>query len=288
MIHESEATKKTDLPVQVFQELDHRDEEQILAEIRGELVEEFVYSIQLQGRQVTNLSYAGIKEAIRRRGNFEILDIQVTENDAEFRALVRVRDLINRIDVLGASTAEKNKPFAYVLALNKAERNAFSKLIPAKWYATLIDDWLKRRRESSRQNIQADNAVACANTSEEANNSWKTSVPITTEPITQEGLRQFPLIQGTQGFGMINILGDEASIVPEGPCYVSDPSIGNFLIGRILEQMKEKREEFQYQISEGNNGILDAILIKGPLQEGQIKDLVNAARWAFSKALGNN
>lgn len=91
-----------------------------------------------------------MKEAIRRRGNFEILDIQVTETDTEFRALVRVRDLVNRIDVLGASTAEKSKPFSYVLALNKAERNAFAKLLPAKWIATLIDDWINRHGKETQ------------------------------------------------------------------------------------------------------------------------------------------
>lgn len=129
---DEQPSAKPALPVKAFQELDRRDENQILAEIRGELVEEFVYSIQLQGKRATNLSYAGVKEAIRRRGMFEILDVRTEETDHEIRTLMKVRDLVNRIDVLGASSAEKDKAFAYVLAVNDAERNAFSKLIPAK------------------------------------------------------------------------------------------------------------------------------------------------------------
>jgi len=112
------------LPVEVFQTMERRDENQILAEMQGELVEELVYDIQIQGRRVTNLSYAGVKEATRRRGNIEILEVRTEETDNEIRALVRVRDHDNRIDVLGASAAEKSKPFAYTLAVNKAERSA--------------------------------------------------------------------------------------------------------------------------------------------------------------------
>ena len=112
--------------------MDRRDENQILAEMRGELLEESVYSIRVDNRDVTNLSYAGVKEAIRRHGQIEILEVRKEEDDREYRVLVRVRDHVNKIDVLGAATAEKVKPFAWVLAHNKAERNAFSKLLPAK------------------------------------------------------------------------------------------------------------------------------------------------------------
>jgi hypothetical protein len=143
--------EKSQIPIQVFQAFEKRDEDQILAEMRGELIEDLVYSIDIQGRRVTNLSYAGVKEAIRRRGNLEILEVRTEETEKEIRALVRVRDLDNRIDVLGASSSEKDRPFAYVLAVNKAERNAMAKLIPAKWYATLIKDWLEMHRPSKAQ-----------------------------------------------------------------------------------------------------------------------------------------
>jgi hypothetical protein len=132
------------------EEWERRDEGQILSELRGELgelAEELVYRTTIQGRDVTNLSYSGIKEAIRRRGNVQILDAHTEETENEIRALVKVRDLDNRIDVLGASSAKKSDAFAYVLAVNKAERNAFAKLIPARWYATLIEDWLQKHHQ---------------------------------------------------------------------------------------------------------------------------------------------
>ena len=138
--------EKADVPTQVFQALEKRDENQILAEMRGDFLEDLVYDITIKGKRVTNLSYAGVKEAVRRRGHVEILEYHTEETDKEIRALIRVRDLDNQIDVLGASAAEKGKPFSYVLAVNKAERNAFAKLIPAKWFAVLIDEYRNRKR----------------------------------------------------------------------------------------------------------------------------------------------
>lgn len=280
MSEEQRATKP-EMPVQAFQEMERRDEDQILAEIRGELVEEFVYSIQLQGKQVTNLSYAGVKEAIRRRGMFEILDIQVSETDNEIRALVRVRDLVNRIDVLGASTAPRDRPFSYVLALNKAERNAFAKLIPAKWYATLIEDWLQRHRTLRSQQGQEPAAPT------PPQQPWELKVPITKEPLSQPGVRQFPLVQGILAVGMVNVLedGSEASIIPEKPIHVEDTAITRFLVQRVLDTMVAKHPGLEYRVIAGDDGALTAILIRGKLEDSQVKELSNAARWAFSKAI---
>lgn len=138
--------KKNELAAQPFQELDVRDEGQILAEMRGEFLEQYVYSFQQAGRNITNLSYVGVKEAIRRRGHVQIIDHRVEEVNGKYRATVLVHDLVNDIDVLGVSEAEVNKPFAYVLAVNKAERNAFMKIIPAKFYAELIKEKLSITR----------------------------------------------------------------------------------------------------------------------------------------------
>jgi hypothetical protein len=138
--------KKNELASQPFQEMDVRDEGQILAEMRGEFLEQYVYSFTQAGKAITNLSYVGVKEAIRRRGHVQILDHKVEEVNGKYRATVLVHDIVNDIDVLGVSEAEVSKPFAYVLAVNKAERNAFMKIIPAKFYAELIKEKLQPSR----------------------------------------------------------------------------------------------------------------------------------------------
>ena len=269
------------VPVEVFHEMERRDENQILAEMRGELIEDLVYSIDIQGRRVTNLSYAGVKEAVRRRGNLEILEVRTEETPEEIRALVRVRDHENRIDVLGASSAEKGKPFTYTLAVNKAERNAFAKLIPAKWYAVLIDEYLERRKTKP---IPGSQAVTRA---EPCQQEWQPNVPITKDVVSAPGVRQHPLIQGTTAIGMLNVLedGSEASIVPEKPIDTDSAPIRGFLIPRVLNAIKEKHTDFDYRLDVDQDRTLHAILIRGKLEEPQIKELASASKWAFTRAM---
>jgi len=262
------------LPVEVFQTMERRDENQILAEMRGEFLEELVYDIEIQGRRVTNLSYAGVKEATRRRGNIEILEVRTEETDNEIRALVRVRDHENRIDVLGASAAEKSKPFAYTLAVNKAERNAFAKLIPAKWYAVLIDEWLQRHGQKPAQPIAP------------SEKPIETTIPITKEATAQPGIKQVPLIEGTRAIGMLNVSTDgrEATLVPERPVDSEDPAIRSFLIPRVFDALKQKYPDFQYTLRTENRQ-LTAILLRGPLDDQHAKEIANAAKWAFLRAM---
>jgi hypothetical protein len=148
MISEQEQTNAAP-----YQEMERRDEDLILQEMKGQFIETFVYSFKQGGRDITSLSYVGVKEAIRRRGGVQIVEYKVEEINGKYRATVLVHDKLNDIDVLGASEAEIEKPFAYVLALNKAERNAFSKIIPAKFFAELINEKLNgvNREQTKRQ-----------------------------------------------------------------------------------------------------------------------------------------
>jgi hypothetical protein len=137
--------------VSEFQIVEAKDEDQILAEMRGEVLASYVYSFQQAGRTVTALSYAGVKEIVRRRGNVHVnpcphcLQFAHTEEkEKEIHAQVLVWDLKNNVQFLGASSALKSQPFAYTLAINKAERNALRKLMPEKMISVFIVEWLKR------------------------------------------------------------------------------------------------------------------------------------------------
>lgn len=128
-----------------------RDEDQILANMRGEVLGTYVYSFTQGGRTITSISYAGVKEAIRRRGNVSFDEchcchkqIHTEETPEEIRASVTVWDLTNNVKFLGASSASKKLPFAYTLAVNKAERNALRKLLPEKALALMIKEFLER------------------------------------------------------------------------------------------------------------------------------------------------
>ena len=136
--------------VEIVQQLEKRDENQILSSMKGEVVKEWVYQIKGPTGMITQLSYAGVKEAIRRRGNIGWKPcphcnqmVHIEENDKEIRATVYALDYQTNTAFLGAAEADKGRPFAFRLAVNKAERNALRKFLPEKAIALLIQEYLR-------------------------------------------------------------------------------------------------------------------------------------------------
>jgi len=146
------------LPATVFLQMENADETAITEELKGQKGEEataLVYSISIRGKSVTNLSYDGVKEAIRYYAGLgharepDSRGIEIVEHSEMFRegiifATVKVRDNYRKLEVLGASSCPENVPFAIVLAVNKAERNALRKLIPEKMAARVIKEYIEK------------------------------------------------------------------------------------------------------------------------------------------------
>lgn len=133
-----------------------KDEDQILAEMKNQVISQWLYTIDVwnpktkQTEKLTSLSYAGVKEAVRRRGNFRFVPckccgktVHVDNDEKEYRVQVTVHDENRNIMFIGAAQSPKNTPFAWVLAVNKAERNAFRKMLPEKQIAVLVQQYLK-------------------------------------------------------------------------------------------------------------------------------------------------
>jgi hypothetical protein len=300
------------LPIQVFQQMEVLDESQILAEMKGaDLLNEFVYDIVIEGRHVTNLSYAGVKEAIRRRGKYEILDFRVEDDKDQYRCTVRMRDLIRQIDVLGASTCEKSKPFAYTLAVNKAERNAFRKLIPEKLIAGMVKDFLERKkpRTVTTQPVPAKDTAQIPQEPVGTTSKPETPIPATTSPESighhwkvplfkdqilpfhvEKGVTQKSIAAGLKCYGMINQLDDELAIVPERPVDPESAPIRWFIKGTpyktgVVHQLCQKHK-LGYWVELDEARQLKAIVIYGGrLDQEHIKELSQAALWSFRTAM---
>jgi hypothetical protein len=67
--------RSSERPLEVILLTEERDENQMVAEMRGEIADSYVYSFQQGNRTITNLAYPGVKEAIRRRGNDGLLHL---------------------------------------------------------------------------------------------------------------------------------------------------------------------------------------------------------------------
>lgn len=139
--------------------------------------------------------------------------------------------------------------------------------------------------EASSTDSESASATSPETTSPPLDNQAKNPrVPTAKEAITMEGLRQFPLTDGLQAVGMLNVLGDELSIVPENPLKIEGSTISNFLLPRVLDPLVTKHK-LSYTIMKTENGDLQYILVKGEITDKIIKDLQTPSRWAFAKAM---
>lgn len=141
-----------------FEILERLDEEQVRSEIQGVFVRDMVYQFKdSKGRQVTGLSYAGVKELLRfmvRHGydiRFEAAILE--EHEKEYRSKCRVIYTApngKQLEMWGYSRQLKHWPsgelneFAYVQACSKAQRNAGRAIIPERAATRMLEIFLER------------------------------------------------------------------------------------------------------------------------------------------------
>ncbi|MFH1821242.1 MAG: hypothetical protein ABH852_02205 [Methanobacteriota archaeon] len=139
---------------QIMVVVEERDEKQIMTEMLGEVLKEYVY--QISG-QKPRLSYAGVKEAARRRGNIHVtkIEIEETKDGSAIIAKSEVYDLQNNFKIWGVAIQKKRMrlrdgcevedDFFITKAVSKAIRNGLRACIPEKLVAELISRWLEAR-----------------------------------------------------------------------------------------------------------------------------------------------
>jgi len=166
-----------------IKEIEQRDENQILAELAGEVIGDFIYDTEVwdwvtqpdgkrkkQKVRKVKLSWVGTREAARAKGNIVASDPVVTDLDDAIRIVVKFTDLANNFSVFGgchqprkmkvndwdpdtnAITGQhlEDDPFCFQKGLSKAQRNGLTACIPADWTAKMIDRFLKARQTGSQ------------------------------------------------------------------------------------------------------------------------------------------
>ena len=112
--------------------MDKRDESQIMSEIQGNFMKQFVYKFKIGKREVTGISWSGIKEIAYRVQGIDTV-IESTEHTEEAYTFI-VKATNKNIDSsrLGVGSCLKKEAFAIQKALSKAQRNAIRGVIPEK------------------------------------------------------------------------------------------------------------------------------------------------------------
>ncbi len=148
---------------QAIEAFEKADEQAIVAHMTGGAqLQAYVYSFPMEGKQIVGVSWKGAQEIARLVGHIEVLpDIKVEERDDAFYGLVRVKDLRSNVVFVGASRQEKMmtlrdgrvKPnrFAFVLAINKAERNGILDLVDESIKQKIIQGFIDSGRSRAIQ-----------------------------------------------------------------------------------------------------------------------------------------
>ncbi len=150
-------------------EIEQKDENQVMAELAGETVEEYVYETQVwdwrkkQKVRKVNLSWVGTREVARNRGNIILDPPDITETEDSWRIVVRATDLLRNFTVFGGChqlkqmkvndidrdsgeiTGSHLEPddYSFQKGLSKCQRNALKLCIPGEYAARMIDRFLQ-------------------------------------------------------------------------------------------------------------------------------------------------
>jgi molybdopterin converting factor small subunit len=145
----------------IFEKL---DEQQIVEELEGKVITEYFYSFLVGGREVTGISWAGIKAVARYMSmqnaqhglrGIEVLPIDlekdIKETDQYIIATARAVDHGTGLSMVGISKQAKYvvrrdgtqvpDEFALVKACSKAMRNAIRALIPESIIIEMYNKW---------------------------------------------------------------------------------------------------------------------------------------------------
>lgn len=131
--------------------INKNDDEQVLQELRGGFIDEYVYSFPTSQGKVTGLSWAGVKEVARQMGNISIEDLQVNEKDDSFQVKAKAKDISRNVTMFGVTEQSKKIttktgeqiPDMHALSkcVSRAQRNAIRGLIPETFIKQMITQY---------------------------------------------------------------------------------------------------------------------------------------------------
>lgn len=138
---------------QAFDLMNRRDDEQVLLEIQGGFLEEFVYSFPTKEGKVTGLSWVGTKEVARQMGNISVEDCDILETPDTYRVKCRAKDIQRNVTMFGVAEQAKRMKLktgeeipdlhAMSKAVSRAQRNAIRGLIPEIFIKKMIEQYIQ-------------------------------------------------------------------------------------------------------------------------------------------------
>ncbi len=151
--------------------LERADEDSIVAALGdGRFADEYLYCLHADGKDLVGISTGGAFEMARLLGCVEVLpEVNTDRDEAGYHVVVRVRDNLRQVTLLGAArqpfrkqaplagrpghetgeTDEKPDSNAWVVAVNKAQRNGILRLVSAEARRRIIGQFLARGQKEA-------------------------------------------------------------------------------------------------------------------------------------------
>ena len=168
---------------EVYVLTEKRDEEQIVADLEGRFVEEFVYEFCRRHKWpdrvrppectckdlVVGISWFGVQEASRAYGRIQVPIEKAKSRDTgdEIEFMIEAVDTQTNSSRIGISSQPKmmttrqgtmRDAFATQKALSKAQRNAIKQLLPQ----TMLKEWIQRHRNGGNGKAQVSSQPGAA------------------------------------------------------------------------------------------------------------------------------
>ncbi len=141
------------LPSQLFEQFDRADEDQIVAELMGGVVEEYAYQFKQGGATVTGLSLAGVMNVAQNMGGITCDGPPRWEiTDDEYYCEIAAVDHHRGLKLWGNAAQARRyangsvDTFARQKALSKAQRNAVRKVIPETIATKMLEAFIGGRK----------------------------------------------------------------------------------------------------------------------------------------------
>jgi len=142
--------------------LERKDEKQILEELKGNVIKEYVYDFEQNGRQITGLSYAGVIHVALRMGHIHTGEPIIQEMNGGFIAKTQATDMKRNLSMWGVAFQPKTiqfrtggkieDQFAITKVVAKSTRNALRKLFDEKIVIEIINQYRKQHNNGERGN----------------------------------------------------------------------------------------------------------------------------------------
>jgi len=155
--------KREEEKEEIFKMYERADEKQIIGELEGHYLEEFVYYFEVgkEKRRVVGLSWAGVKECAYRLGGIEVESCQIDDKGDHWMVVCKASDKFKGNSRFGVSTQSKKMKlkdgseveddFSLQKCVSKAQRNAIRSLIPELFIKNFVDRYLEEHGKKPKE-----------------------------------------------------------------------------------------------------------------------------------------